>query len=143
MAQIHKTIDIPAPPEQVYDLIAAVEEYPRFFRQVKSVRSIGGNNYLWEAELAGLHLSWHGQIVVAERPQHFAWESVTGLIRNRGCFRITSVPGGSRVNFAMTYELGRPWLERLLAPLAAGLAHSVIDEALVKIRAHFSQYNHL
>ncbi len=100
-----KTIFINAPVEQVFDVWADYENFPRFMSNVKSVQPLGGDRSHWKVRgPAGVGVEFDS---VAEklRPNELSWHSEPGsTVQNEG--RVTLVPegGGTRATVRMSYR---------------------------------------
>jgi uncharacterized membrane protein len=134
MPVIRTSIDIPAPPQAVYDLIADVEKFPEVFKQIKSVHRTAEGSYVWEAILAGRRFNWEGRVCDSRPPGYFSWESIKG-VHNKGRYSIEAITGGSRVDFVMEYQLPAVLSTLWLKPLVGLLVKGVVDSALVRIKA--------
>lgn len=133
MPVIHTSIDVPAPPQAVYDLIANVENFPKIFKQIRSVQQTAEGIYVWEAMLAGWRFYWEGRVCESRPPSYFAWESVKG-VWNKGRYSIEATAGGSRVDFVMEYRLPSIVSSIWFRPLMSLLVKGVVDSALVRIK---------
>jgi uncharacterized membrane protein len=136
VAVIKKKLEIPATPEEVFDLIASVEKFPLFFSNIKSVHKTGTDKYRFNAQLAGVPISWEGRVANVTRPARFAWESTKG-IKNRGCFEIEATTGGSQVTMLMEYELSSRVASVLLSSISGVFVDKVVADALSRIRDYF------
>ena len=109
MPWIREQVYIRATPEEVYAVIADVENYHRYSSR-------------WQVRLLGLPLHWDADVISATPGRRFAWRSLSGL-ENRGEFRLAQVANGTRVNFSMEYRL--PFT--LLNLLANGLESPLVS----------------
>ena len=110
--------------EQVWTLLTAIEEWPRWWRYVRAARieSRGGTNHVgdvaridWGSALAyGVHL--RVTTTHAERPRHLEGRA-DGDLNGRGVWLIEPADGATvDVTYRWDVELRRPWMRRL-APL--------------------------
>ena len=103
---IEKSLRIDAPPEQVYDLWANYENFPRFMDNVVEVRDQGGIRSHWVVKgPAGAHFEFDSILTERSRPARLAWQSAPGSeIEQAGEVRIEEVRGGSRATVRLSYR---------------------------------------
>ena len=122
MPWIREQVYIRATPEEVYAVIADVENYHRYSSAIERIQPIAPQRYRWQVRLLGLPLHWDADVISATPGRRFAWRSLSGL-ENRGEFRLAQVANGTRVNFSMEYRL--PFT--LLNLLANGLESPLVS----------------
>jgi hypothetical protein len=114
-----------APIDAVWDAINAVEEWPRWWRYVKSVVELkkGGANgvgavrrFTWTSRLP-YALTFEMRASVVERPS-FMEGIASGELSGRGRWHLAPDDGTTRVRYEWTVETTKPWMN-LLAPLLA------------------------
>lgn len=116
MPSIREEVEIKAAPEAVFDLIANVEEFPRYVDFLREVKRVGPDRYRWTAEIVGVEWNWDSVITERIAPERIAWKSVRGL-ENSGCFTLKSTPEGTSVTFTMGFQIPGRLLEMALAPI--------------------------
>lgn len=135
MTIIHSDLDILAAPESVYDLIADIKGFARFFPHIQKVTELEPGIWRWDARIGGVPVYWEGEIIRADRPFAFAWSAKRGLA-NEGYYHLTPTERGTHVHFFMTYELPGGPLRHLLGPLLDPMTRRAMDEAMERIKDH-------
>jgi len=88
---IHKTILVGAPIEDVFGYWAEFENFPRFMANVVDVERTGSNCWHWVVRgPAGTHLEWDACLSVFEPERVLAWKSLPGAaLANSGSVHFT------------------------------------------------------
>lgn len=88
---IHKTILVGAPIEDVFGYWAEFENFPRFMANVVDVERTGSNCWHWVVRgPAGTHLEWDACLSVFEPERVLAWKSLPGAaLGNSGSAHFT------------------------------------------------------
>lgn len=104
--EVEKTIRIDAPPEQVYDMFANYENFPRYMSNVLEVRDLGNRRSHWVVKgPAGTEFTWNAVLTEQDRPHRLAWESEPGAeVAQAGSIRFEPLRGGTRVTVHMSYR---------------------------------------
>lgn len=102
---VEHTIRIDASPEDVFDLWAKYENFPRFMANVVEVRDIGADLSHWTVKgPGGSTFEWDSILTEKSRPHTLAWRSVPGAeVEQRGEVHLESFRGGTRATVRMTY----------------------------------------
>ncbi len=102
---IEKTVHIDAPPEQVYDLLASYDNFPRFMANVAEVRDLGERRSHWVVKgPAGQQVEWDAMLTEQSRPHRLAWRSVPGSeVEHSGELRFEAVRGGTRATVQLSF----------------------------------------
>src|SRR5262249_26999856 len=84
--QLRKTIHINAPVDELYQLFANPENFPRIFEHVTEVRHSRDNLYYWTVVgPAGMPVSWESVVTEAITNERIAWTSVpSAAVRTSG-----------------------------------------------------------
>lgn len=103
---VEKSLRIEASPEQVYDLWANYENFPRFMHNVVEVRDLGGIRSHWVVKgPAGAQCEFDAILTERSRPDRLAWQSAPGSeIEQDGEVRIDEVRGGTRATVRLSYR---------------------------------------
>jgi len=136
MPAIEKQMFIKAPPEEVFDLVTRVEEFPSHVSLLKEVTLTGPETYHWSIVVAGVELSWDGIVTRRDRPHRFAWKSLSGQ-PNSGAYELSPTDNGTLVCFKMEYRFQNAWLEWLLTPVLEPLMNRAAGEAIAYVNGHF------
>jgi uncharacterized membrane protein len=102
---LHKTIHINAPVEEVYRFWENVENFPRFMEHVKEIL-VSGDNYHWTiAGPAGTPIEFDSVITRREPNRLIAWKSRPNeTVKSAGIVQFHPNPdGGTRVTVRMSY----------------------------------------
>jgi uncharacterized membrane protein len=133
MPSIHKSIEIRAEPEKVFDLIARVEDFVHYSDAIREIRKIAPDTYHWAVQLGGFSFSWDAKVVEHVRPERFAWRSVRG-VNNSGRYVLTPTRSGTSISFTMQYQLPNPLLAMLITPVLGPLIGGINMEILAAIK---------
>lgn len=117
---LEKSVRIDAAPEQVFDLFADYENFPRFLSNVIEVRDLGNRRSHWRVRgPAGGQYSWNAVLSEHSRPHRLAWHSEPGAaVDNAGSIHIDPVGRGStRVTIRLNYRPPAGSLGRAIAGL--------------------------
>jgi uncharacterized membrane protein len=101
-----KSVRIDATLEEVYDMFANYENFPRFMSHVVEVRDLGHRRSHWMVKgPAGSHFEWDSVLTEQSRPYRLAWRSEHGAeIANNGSIQFEPWRGGTRVTVRMSYS---------------------------------------
>lgn len=102
---VERTIRIDASPEDVFDLWARYENFPRFMANVVEVRDLGADLSHWSVKgPGGSTFEWDSILTEKSRPHTLAWRSVPGAeVEQRGEVYLEPFRGGTRATVRMTY----------------------------------------
>ncbi len=103
----HKTININAPVERVYEFWKNPHNFPHFMTNVREVRDLGNGRSQWTvAGPAGLSVKWNAVVTELIPNKIIAWKSEPGsAIANAGIVRFDPNDGaGTRVTVRMSYN---------------------------------------
>jgi len=132
MASVQKSVLVPYSAEQMFELVAAIEDYPQFLPWCGGAAILERGP---EETLARIDINYHGvraHFVTAnrnERPERIAIELREGPFRQLGgTWRFLPLgTAGSKVELEMHYEFATPVLARLIGPVFSHIAHTFID----------------
>jgi ribosome-associated toxin RatA of RatAB toxin-antitoxin module len=132
MASVQKSVLVPYSAEQMFELVAAIEDYPRFLPWCGGAAILERSA---EETLARLDINYHGvhtHFVTAnrnERPERIAIELREGPFRQLGgTWRFLALAAtGSKVELELHYEFSTPVLARLIGPVFTHIAHTFVD----------------
>lgn len=103
----HKTINIDAPVERVFEFWKNPHNFPYFMTNVREVRDLGNGRSQWTvAGPAGLPVKWNAVVTEFIPNKVIAWKSEAGsAIANAGIVRFDQNNGaGTRVTVRMSYN---------------------------------------
>ena len=136
--EIHKTINVAAPVEDVFAFWSNYENFPRFMSHLREVRVPREGYSHWVAEgPGGIPVAWDAVTTRYVPNELIAWKSVEGSpIASAGIVRFDPNPdGGTRIDIRLAYN-----------PLVGALGHAVaalfgvdpkraMDEDLVRLKS--------
>jgi uncharacterized membrane protein len=103
----HKTINIDAPVERVFEFWQNPHNFPHFMTNVRDVRDLGNGRSQWTvAGPAGVPVKWNAVVTEFIPNKIIAWKSEPGsAIANAGIVRFDPNDGaGTRVTVRMSYN---------------------------------------
>jgi uncharacterized membrane protein len=136
--EVHKTINIDAPVEEVFDFWANYENFPRFMAHLSEVRDLGNGRSHWVASgPAGVSVTWNAVLTRFVPDEVLAWRSEPGsLIANAGIIRFEPMMDGStRVDIRLCYNPPAGALGHLAALIFGIDPKSGMDEDLVRLKS--------
>ena len=134
---IEKTIRIDASPEQVYDLFANYENFPRFMSNVIEVRDLGDRRSHWVVKgPVGTHFQWNAVLTEATRPRRLAWESEPGAeVEQTGSIMFEPFRNGTRVTVHMSYKPPAGAVGHAIAALFGSDPKRQMDQDLSRMKS--------
>jgi uncharacterized membrane protein len=135
---LEKTIHIDASPDEVYDMWANYENFPRFMSHVSEVRDLGRGRSHWVVEgPAGSRFEWNSKLTEESPPRRLAWRSEPGAeIPNAGSVQFEpSRRGGTDVTVRMTYTPPAGIIGHGLASLVGADPKRQMDDDLAHMKA--------
>jgi len=138
---LEKSIHIDASPEDVYDLFANYENFPRFMSHVVEVRDLGRRRSHWIVRgPSGSAFEWNSVITEQSRPHRLAWRSEPGAeIPQSGSIQLEPHHGGTDVTVRMSYTPPAGALGHGLATLLGSDPKSKLDEDLARMKAYIER----
>src|SRR5438552_14578900 len=132
MASVQKSVLVPYSAEQMFELVAAIEDYPKFLPWCGGAAILARGP---EETLARLDINYHGartHFITAnrnERPERIAIELREGPFRQLGGkWRFLALGAtGSKVELELHYEFATAVLARLIGPVFSHLGHTFFD----------------
>jgi uncharacterized membrane protein len=133
MQAIEQHAEIRTSPDDVFDLIARIEEFPLYSDFLKEVRAIGPDRYHWVARAGGIALEWDAIVTERDRPRRIAWRSVEGFV-NSGRYELSPTPTGTAVSISIEYEFPSRLVEKLLSRLVRPLVRDAAAQILARVK---------
>jgi len=132
MAVVHKTVFLSYSAEQMFDLVAKVEDYPKFLPWCGGVKVLERSDHNLIASLA---IHFHGvkhSFTTANhnlRPSEMKMKLVDGPFKVMdGTWRFKALRADAcKVEFDMHYEFSSIILEQLVGPVFGVIANSMVD----------------
>jgi uncharacterized membrane protein len=134
---VHKTITVAAPIDDVFAFFTNYENFPHFMSHVREVRDLGGNSSHWVVDgPGGLRVEWEAVLTELEPNEIIAWTSVPGsIVRNAGTIRFAQTDdGATRVEILMTYSPPAGAIGHAAAKLLATDPKTQMDDDLARAK---------
>jgi uncharacterized membrane protein len=134
---LEKTIVIDASPDEVYDLWANYENFPRFMSHVVEVRDLGRRRSHWVVRgPAGSEFEWNSVLTEQSRPHRLAWRSEPGAeIGHSGSVQFEPWRGGTRVTVRMSYSPPAGAIGHGIATMLGADPKRQMDDDLARMKA--------
>jgi uncharacterized membrane protein len=132
-----KSIYIDAAPDEVYDLWANYENFPRFMSHVAEVRDLGARRSHWVVRgPAGAEFEWDAKLTEQSRPRRLGWRSEPGAeIPNAGSVEFEPSRGGTLVTVRMSYSPPAGMIGHGIASLLGADPKREMDDDLARMKA--------
>lgn len=138
VVEIHKTLKVNAPIEDVFAFWADFESFPRFMANVLEVRRTGENCWHWVARgPAGTQLEWDADLTAFDPDRAIAWESLPGsAIQNSGRVEFQPVgPDATQVHIRVRYSPPAGALGHGVAALLGRDPKTEMDEDMIRFKS--------
>ena len=136
MASVNKSVLVPYSAQQMFDLVARAEDYPKFIPWCAGAKIVGGTP---DAPIVRLDINYHGvraHFTTANQnspPGRIVIELREGPFRHLdGTWQFRALaPAACKVELDLRYDFATPVLEALVGPVFNHIAKTFID-AFVK-----------
>ena len=134
--ELEKTIRIDAAPDEVYDLWANYENFPRFMSHVVEVRDIGKRRSHWTVQgPAGTQFEFDSVLTEQRKNRRLAWRSEPGAqIPNGGSVEFEPYRGGTLVTVRLSYSPPAGALGHAVASLFGSDPKGQMDDDLARMK---------
>lgn len=134
-----KTISIAAPVEEVFAFWQNLENFPKFMRNVRSVRRNNENNWHWEvAGPLGTTVQWDAEVTVSIPNELIAWSTIPGSqVQHAGLVHFRREGDGTRLEVEMGYNPPAAALGHVVASLFGADPLTEMDEDLLRLKSFF------
>lgn len=134
---LEKSIHIDAAPEEVYDLWANFENFPRFMSHVVDVRDLGRRRSHWVVKgPVGSEYEFDSVLTEQQRPRRLSWRTEPGSeIQNMGSVEFRPHRGGTMVTVRMSYIPPAGVIGHGLASLLGADPKREMDDDLARMKA--------
>ncbi|NLT68736.1 MAG: polyketide cyclase [Acidobacteria bacterium] len=135
---IQKTININAPPEQVFSFWSNLENLPRFMSHVKKIEDRGNGMSHWTISgAAGIPAEFTARITEMVPNRALAWRTEPGSrVRHEGKVRFDPSNGGTRVHVHLAYTPPGGYLGHLFASVIGSDPKKLMDEDFTRIKTY-------
>jgi uncharacterized membrane protein len=134
---LEKTISVNAPVEEVFELWANFESFPRFMSNVLEVRDLGEGRSHWIVRgPAGSRLQWDAEVTRFEPNRVLAWQTEPGAaVESSGVVHFEREGDGTRVHVQMSYHPPAGTLGHGVATFLGSNPQKLMDEDLVRFKS--------
>ena len=134
---IHKTINIAAPVEEVFRFWSNFENFPRFMTHVREVTDKGNGRSHWKvAGPAGVPVEWDAVVTKTVPNEVLAWKSVPGsAVDNAGIITFRSNDDGTtKVDIKLSYNPPAGAIGHAVATLFGADPKTEMDADLMRMK---------
>jgi uncharacterized membrane protein len=104
VARIEKSIEVKAPVEKAFALLADLEGYPRFMASINEVKMTGEKTSHWKLNIGGRDLETDGETIEITPHSRIAWKSI-GEFQSEGSWNLQPTADRTKVTHVMDYNL--------------------------------------
>ncbi|TDE10968.1 SRPBCC family protein [Jiangella asiatica] len=79
MSTATKSVDVNVPISTVYNQWTQFEEFPKFMRDVESIRQLDDRHLHWTVKIAGVKREFDAEITEQHPEERIAWRSIEGV----------------------------------------------------------------
>jgi uncharacterized membrane protein len=135
--EVHKTICVHAPLEQVFAFWSDYQNFPRFMSNVREVRMSEERSHWVVSGPAGVPVEWTSELVRREPNSLIEWRSVPGsAVKQEGLVRFEAMAdGGTRVNVRLCYLPPAGALGHVVASLFGADPKTEMDADLMRMKS--------
>jgi uncharacterized membrane protein len=142
VVEIHKTLTVRAPIEDVFDLWLHCERFPVFMEHLRRVEPLGEGRYRWIARgPLGLSVTWEADLTEVVPNRRIGWVSLPGsMVPNEGVVQLDETPsGGTRITIQLAYNPPGGVLGHALARLSGVDPRRALDDDLIRLQSLFER----
>ncbi len=134
-----KTLIIAAPVDEVFAFWSNCENFPKFMRNVRTVRRNADDSWHWEvAGPLGTTVQWGAAITQSIPNELIAWSTTPGSqVQHAGVVRFQQEGGGTRVQVEMGYNPPAGAAGHVLASVLGVDPGAEMDQDLMRLKAYF------
>jgi uncharacterized membrane protein len=139
---VHRTIRINVPVDEVFKMWHNWENFPRFMSYLKEVKELGNGRSYWLAQgPAGIKAEWYARETRVVPNEVIEWESEPGsMVKNIGRVRFSEAPdGGTQLEVHLSYTPPAGVVGNALASLIGGNPEQKIAEDLNRFKSLLEQ----
>lgn len=136
--RIHKSIQVDAPIDQVFDFWSHYENFPRFMSNLVEVRNLGNGRSHWVVDgPAGTRFEWDAETTRFEPMRVLAWRSLPGSsVLNTGDVQFREAgTGKTQIDVNMTYRPPAGAAGHVVASLLGDNPKQMMDEDLGRLKS--------
>jgi uncharacterized membrane protein len=135
--ELHKTIIVDAPPDQVFAFFTEFENFPRFMQHVRQVKRLPDGRSHWVVEgPAGIPVRWDAEVTRIVPNDTFAWKTSDGSpVRHAGIARFGPWGNGTRIDLRVTYDPVAGVVGHAVATLLGANPKRALDEDMLRFKS--------
>ncbi|RSZ60174.1 SRPBCC family protein [Massilia atriviolacea] len=136
LVTIERCVRIDVPPEQVYELWASYDNFPRFMANVLEVRELGNRRSHWLVKgPAGSEVGFDTVLTEQLRPRRLAWHSLPGAeVEQAASVQFEASGGGTLATVRLSYRPPAGALGKAVATLFGGDPERALEEDLGRMK---------
>jgi uncharacterized membrane protein len=137
--EIRKTIQVRAPVEEVFEVLARYEKLPGLMHNIRSVqRRPDGRSHWVLAGPAGVRIEWDAETTASKPNELLAWHTVgRTTLAHAGIIRFERAGEGTRIDIRITYNPPAGVLGHIAAKLFGLDPKTKLDEDLARLKTFF------
>jgi uncharacterized membrane protein len=134
---LQKTLYVNAPVDEVFELWANFESFPRFMSNVLEVQDLGEGRSHWVVRgPAGSRLQWDAEVTRFEPNRVLAWQTEPGaVVESSGLVHFEREGDATRVQVQMTYHPPAGALGHGVATFLGSDPQKLMDEDLLRFKS--------
>lgn len=134
---LHKTLNVAAPVDEVFEFWSSFENFPRFMANVLTVRRLGNNRWHWVVRgPASTTVEWDAELTRFEPERVLAWKSVEGAaVESSGLVHFTPAAEGTQVDVQLSYNPPASAVGHGVATLLGSNPKQQMDQDLVRFKS--------
>ncbi|MEE8423713.1 MAG: SRPBCC family protein [Thermodesulfobacteriota bacterium] len=133
MASIEKIIEINATPEDVFEVICRIDDFPKYTNLIKDVKEIEAGKFRWVAKFGSLEFKWDSIITELIEGKRVAWASISG-IKNSGSFNLEPTEKGTKLTFLMEYHFHGGVVEDLVDYMSSYWLEKISSDIINRVK---------
>lgn len=138
---IHKTMNIHAPIEKVFDFWSKIENFPQIMPDVREVKKIKSNVYRWNVTGPfGVPITWDSEITKLVTNDCLSWKSVAGsIVQNTGRIQFQKNEGNNttKVDIDIFYTPPGAALGHAIGKLLRSDPRHKLNQDLMRVKSLF------
>jgi uncharacterized membrane protein len=137
--EFSRILHFDVPVERLYAFWSDFENFPRFMRNVRSVRRNPDGTWRWEAAgPLGATLAWNSRVTEQLANERISWQTAPGSsVQHAGRVRFEPEGHGTRVHIRMSYRPVAGALGHAVATLFGADPQTEMDQDLMRLKGLF------
>jgi uncharacterized membrane protein len=137
--EFSKVLHFDVPVERLYAFWSDFENFPRFMRNVRSVRRNPDGTWRWEvAGPLGATVAWNSRVTEQVANERIGWQTAPGSsVQHAGRVRFEPEGSGTRLHIHMSYRPVAGALGHAVATLFGADPQTEMDQDLMRLKGFF------